>query len=148
MGQVQGKFADYRWHGDVSVDNFNAVLYGYAVYFDLAADPAQRRLIAEDVDRLMTHLLENHCRIIDVDGEVTKWGHVGIDPDPARDDYYRKLYAARFNRGNVPDDTWRPSLRASLMLLPDLLIAHHVTGQARYRRRFRCCVPAVELNHG
>jgi hypothetical protein len=130
--QGQGKYADYRWHGDVSVDNFNAVLYGYAIYFDLAADIAQRHLIAEEVDRLMTHLLENHCRIIDVDGEVTKWGHVGIDPDPARDEYYRKLYAARFNRGAAPDGSWRPSLRSSLMLLPDLLIAYHVTGQARY----------------
>jgi hypothetical protein len=130
--QGQGKYADYRWHGDVSVDNFNAVLYGYAIYYDLAADPGQRQLISEDVDRLMTHLLENHCRIIDVDGDVTLWGHVGIDPDPARDEYYRKLYAARFNRGNAEDASWQPSLRSSLMLLPDLLIAHHITGQARY----------------
>ena len=27
----QGQYSDYRWYGDVSVDNFNAVLYGYAV---------------------------------------------------------------------------------------------------------------------
>jgi hypothetical protein len=44
--QGQGKFADYRWYGDVSVDNFNAVLYGYAIYYELAADTAQRRFIA------------------------------------------------------------------------------------------------------
>jgi hypothetical protein len=37
--QGQGPYADYRWHGDVSVDNFNAVLYGYAIYYDLAAGP-------------------------------------------------------------------------------------------------------------
>src|ERR1041384_3932477 len=61
--QGQGQYADYRWYGDVSVDNFNAVLYGYAWYFDLAADATQRRMIAEDVDRLMTHLLDHHCRI-------------------------------------------------------------------------------------
>jgi len=130
--QGRGKYAGYRWHGDVSVDNFNAVLYGYAIYYDLAADQVQRRLIAEDVDRLMTHLLDNHCRIIDVDGEVTLWGHVGIDPDPAFDDYYRKLYATRFKRAVAEGEPWQPSLRASLMLLPDLLIAHHVTGKARY----------------
>jgi len=130
--QGQGKFADYRWHGDVSVDNFNAVLYGYAIYYDLAADTAQRRMIGEDVDRLMTHLLENHCRIIDVDGEVTLWGHVGIDPDPSRDEYYRKVYAEPLRRFGVQDEAWRPPLRASLMLLPDLLIAHHLTGKARY----------------
>ena len=38
--QGKGEYADYRWYGDVSVDNFNAVLYGYAVYYDLAADDA------------------------------------------------------------------------------------------------------------
>ena len=130
--QGQAEFADYRWHGDVSVDNFNAVLYGYAIYYDLAADAAQRRFIAGDVDRLMTHLLENHCRIVDVDGEVTLWGHVGVDPDPAFDDYYRNVYARRFNRGQMPDKDWRPPFRASLMLLPDLLIAYHITQQPRY----------------
>jgi len=130
--QGQGRFSDFRWHGDVSVDNFNAVLYGYAIYYDLAADESQRQFIAEDVDKLMTHLLDNQCRIIDVDGEVTLWGHVGIDPDPAWDEYYRKVYAARLKRANAEDETWRPPLRASLMLLPDLLIAHHVTGKARY----------------
>jgi hypothetical protein len=130
--QGQGKYSDYRWHGDVSVDNFNAVLYGYAIYYDLAADKSQRQIIAEDVDKLMTHLLDNECRIIDVDGEVTLWGHVGIDPDPSRDEYYRKLYATRFKRAEAADETWRPPLRASLMLLPDLLIAHHITGKARY----------------
>src|SRR5882724_1413650 len=79
--QGQGKYSDYRFYSDVSVDNFNAVLYGYAIYYDLAADAAQKAIIAEDVDRLMTHLLDNHYRIIDLDGEVTQYGHVGIDPD-------------------------------------------------------------------
>jgi hypothetical protein len=125
--QGQGPYADYRWHGDVSVDNFNAVLYGYAIYYDLAADDAQKRFIAHDVDRLMTHLLDHHCRIVDVNGQVTQWGHVGIDPDSAHDEYYKKLYR-RFARG----ESFRPSLRASLMLLPDLLIAHHITGKPHY----------------
>src|SRR5712692_3613990 len=35
----------------------------------------------------------------------------------------------RFARGDQP---YRPSLRASLMLLPDLLIAHHITGKQLY----------------
>src|SRR2546430_13116707 len=53
-----------------------STLFPYTTLFrsDLAADQNQRRFIAQDVDRLMTHLLENHCRIIDVDGEETKWG--------------------------------------------------------------------------
>ncbi|MHB8521277.1 MAG: WD40/YVTN/BNR-like repeat-containing protein [Limisphaerales bacterium] len=144
--QGQGQYADYRWHGDVSVDNFNAVLYGYAIYFDLAADAAQRRFIAQDVDRLMTHLLDHQCRIIDVDGNVTQWGHVGIDPDPARDDYYRKLYEPYLKRRNLASQEWRPSLRASLMLLPDLLIASHITGKPRYLDFYRRVVARFKDN--
>ena len=129
--QGKGPYQDYRFYGDVSVDNFNAVLYGYAVYFDLAADDEQKQFIAHDVDRLMTHLLDNQCRIIDLDGEPTQFGHVGIDPDPARDEYYNRLYAARQRLYGASSVDKLP-LRASLMLLPDLLIAHRVTGKARY----------------
>ena len=143
--QGQGPYADYRWYGDVSVDNFNAVLHGYAVYYDLAADQAQQRIIAHDTARLMTHLLDNHCRIIDVDGEVTRYGHVGIDPHPDREEYYRKLHAGRgqyyggISLQNLP-------LRASLMLLPDLLIAHHITGDERYAETYRRVVERFKDN--
>ena len=130
--QGQGAYADYRWHGDVSVDNFNAVLYGYAIYYDLAATKEQKEFIKRDVDRLMTHLLDNHCRIVDVDGNVTLWGHVGIDPDPAYDEYYRKVYKRLFDEGDQVNAQWKPSLYESLMLLPDLLIAQHITGKERY----------------
>ncbi len=128
--QGQGQYADYRWYGDVSVDNFNAVLYGYAIYYDLAADDEQKKIIAQDVDRLMTHLLEHNCCIVDVDGEVTLWGHVGIDPDPAREAYYEKQFA-RYRRFGFTTVSAMP-LRQSLMLLPDLLIAHHITGKQHY----------------
>jgi hypothetical protein len=134
--QGQGRYSTYRWYGDVSVDNFNAVLYGYAIYYDLAADEAQKKIITHDVDRLMTHLLDNHCRIIDVDGEVTRYGHVGIDPDPSRDAYYQQVYRGFGRRVQSESGQYRPSLRASLMLLPDLLIAAHITGKPRYRELY------------
>jgi len=129
--QGQGDYADYRWYGDVSVDNFNAVLYGYSLYFDLAADAADKQLIISEVDALMTHLLDNHCRIMDVDGEPTMWGHVGIDPDPQFEEYYRKMYETRFRRMGTVAISQFP-LRSQLMLLPDLLIAHHITGKSHY----------------
>jgi hypothetical protein len=124
--QGQGKYADYRFYSDVSVDNFNAVMYGYAIYFDLAADEEQKRYIAYDVDRLMTHVLDNHCRIIDLDGEPTLYGHIGIDPDPSRDEYYARRRRTAGLRGGGP------SLRSELFLLADLLIAHHITDKPRY----------------
>ena len=144
--QGQGPYAGYRWYGDVSVDNFNAVLYGYAIYYDLAADAEQKKFIAYDVDRLMTHLLDNECRIIDVDGEVTEWGHVGMDPDPSRDEYYRKRFAQYLSRAGLEDAPWKPSLRGSLMLLPDLLIAAHITGKACYSDFYRRVVTRCKDN--
>ena len=107
------------------------MLYGYALYFDLAADAAQKKMIAEDVDRLMTHLLDNHYRIIDLNGKVTQYGHVGVDPDPSRDEYYLKGGDSELKR-YMTGAEWHPPLRASLMALPDLLIAYHVTGKPRY----------------
>lgn len=143
--QGQGAYADYRFYSDVSVDNFNAALYGYAIYYDLAADEEQKAYIAHDVDRLMTHLLDNHCRIIDLDGEPTLYGHVGIDPDPAREEYYNKLYANRARRFPFPGADKLP-LRSSLMLLPDLLIADHITGKPRYREMYRKVVEKFRAN--
>ncbi len=134
--QGQGSFADYRFYSDVSVDNFNAVMYGYAIYFDLAADAAQKKIIADDVDRLMTHLLDNHYRIIDLNGKVTQYGHIGIDPDPSRDKYYQDGGDSEITRYITKPD-WHPALRASLMMLPDLLIAYHITGKARYMDEYR-----------
>lgn len=142
--QGQGAYADYRFYGDVSVDNFNAVLYGYAIYYDLAADEEQKKYIAFDTERLMTHLLDNHCRIIDLDGEPTLYGHVGIDPDPAREEYYTKLYANRPRR--FATSVAKSPLRSSLMLLPDLLIADHITGNPRYREMYRKVVEKFKPN--
>src|SRR5439155_12180610 len=48
----------------------------------------------------------------------------------------KKVYAATLARYSVGPE-WRPSLRACLMALPDLLIAHHITGKQRYMDEYR-----------
>ncbi|MGA3185872.1 MAG: hypothetical protein ABSF22_02070 [Bryobacteraceae bacterium] len=143
--QGQGAFADYRFYSDVSVDNFNAVLYGYALYFDLAADAEQKKMIAYDVDRLMTHMLDNHYRVIDLNGKVTQYGHIGVDPDPARDEYYFKGGDSELKR-YITGTEWHPGLRVALMALPDLLIAYHVTGKARYIDEYRKVIARFAAN--
>src|SRR5438105_15873079 len=52
----------------------------------------------------------------------------------------------RFYRVTTQDEVWRPSLRSSLMLLPDLLIAHHITGQAGYLEFYRHVVTRFKDN--
>jgi hypothetical protein len=143
--QGQGAFSDYRFYSDVSVDNFNAVLFGYALYYDLAADADQKKMIAYDVDRLMTHMLDNHYRIIDLSGKVTQYGHIGIDPDPSRDAYYAGGGDSELKRYMTGSD-WRPGLRGSLMALPDLLIAYHVTGKQRYMDEYKKVIARFAAN--
>ena len=58
----------------------------------------QTRAGVMEVDNLMTHLLDNHYRIIDLDGEVTQYGHVGIDPDRRATQYYLKTYSRTLTR--------------------------------------------------
>jgi hypothetical protein len=67
---------------------------------------------------------------------VTQYGHVGIDPDPSRDSYYLNGGDKEIARYITKPD-WRPPLRLSLMALPDLLIAHHITGKPRYLAEYR-----------
>jgi hypothetical protein len=77
----------------------------------------------------MTHVLDNHCCIID-----------GRRSDPVGAHGMTPIRRARIAKALRPvsqaieprNAAWRPSLRRSLMLLPDLLIAHHITGQQRY----------------
>ena len=73
---------------------------------------------------------------------------------PSYDEYYRKVYARYFDEKEPQDQQWKPPLRASLMLLPDLLIAHHITGQERYLDFYRKVVarykdnPDLRRKHG
>ena len=52
-------------------------------------------------------------------------------PDPARDRYYLKGGDSEIKR-YITGPEWHPGLRLSLMALPDLLIAYHITGKQRY----------------
>ena len=98
----------------------------------------------------MTHLLENHCRIVDVDGEVTRWGHVGIDLDPILPEMNTTRSCIVGDIGGTLDPSALPQapLRASLMLLPDLLIAHHITGNEHYRDFYRSRCGTVQGQSG
>lgn len=70
--QASGPWAAYRWMGDVSVDQYAGVFFGYAAAFDALDDPARRSAIAERVAALVDRLIAHHWRIVDADGRPTK----------------------------------------------------------------------------
>ena len=67
---------DYRWLGDLSVDQLNGWIIGLADYYDFIADDVEKNRIMKSVDRVMGRILNNDMRIIDVDGKMTLWGNL------------------------------------------------------------------------
>ena len=106
----------WRWKGDTSSDEIVGHYFGYAVYYDLVADEAEREKIRGVVTRMTDHILNNNYQLIDVDGKRTRWGWWG--PDAIWED---------------PDEL---GLRA-LHILAHLRTAHHITGNPRYEQAYQ-----------
>ena len=105
----------WRWKGDTSSDEIVGHYFGYAVYYDLVADEAEKRKIRGVVTRMTDHILNNNYQLIDVDGKRTRWGWWGPD----------EIWAD-------PDET---GLRA-LHILSHLRVALHITGDPRYEQAY------------
>ncbi len=79
-----GQFSDYQWLGDVSADQVDGVIFGYAVAFDLIDDPVLRQSISIHVKAIADHLIDHGMTIQDVDGQQTKHGDLttGLFSEP------------------------------------------------------------------
>ncbi|HMV47826.1 MAG TPA: hypothetical protein PLD20_31220 [Blastocatellia bacterium] len=105
----------WRWKGDTSSDEIVGHYFGYAIYYDLVADEAEKEKIRGVVTRMTDHILNNNYQLIDVDGKRTRWGWWA--PEDIWED---------------PDET---GLRA-LHILAHLRTAHHITGHTRYQQAY------------
>jgi photosystem II stability/assembly factor-like uncharacterized protein len=112
-------YQDYRWVGSVSVDNYCGVMFGYSVYYDLAADENQKKQIRNEVDHLMGYVLDHNMTIVDVDGKVTEWGRWEYDPD-----YLGQRPLDRIMQGQMA------------VALSALKVAHHITGKEEYQNKY------------
>lgn len=112
------KDGKWYWKTDTSSDELDGHFFLYSIYFDLVAETVEeKRYAAEVVDRVTSHLLENHYCLVDHDGRPTRWGQ--FSPDVLNTD---KLTDCRGLN--------------SLSLLSYLLVAEHVTGNPKYRRAY------------
>ncbi len=103
----------YRWWGDVSSDQIDGIMFGYWLAYDLVADDAHKKIIAQDVGDIVSHILDNDLKIVDVDGTSTKFGD----------------YSAQAVKSFEPMN--------ALVLLQHLKVAAHVTGDERFAREYR-----------
>lgn len=102
----------YLWRGDVSTDQVDGLMFGFALAFDLVADDEEKGKIARDVTAIVDRVLEHDMRIVDVDGKPTRWGRYGPD------------YVSRGERMNA------------LLWLQALKVAAHVTGADKYTKLY------------
>jgi len=107
--QGTGEFANYRWRGSPSHHNYDDVIHGYGVYYDLAADDEQKELIRRDVHNLMSYILDNNMLIADEYGSA----HPFIG----------------FTDGRTPN------LRV-IMVTSCLKTAYHITGDEKFNRKY------------
>lgn len=105
----------WLWKRDASSDEVDGHLFGYAVYYDLAADPAERKLVADQVDRIVGGIVNHGFVLQDIDGKATRWGNwspASLNGDP----------------------TWHEERPGnSVEILAHLGIAYHVTGKPKYQ---------------
>lgn len=109
--QGTGDYKEYRWLGDVSVDQVDGVFFGYALAFDLLEDSSIRHHVAEDVAPIADHILENRMKIIDLDGQPTRHGDLGSGP-----------FSEDLN---------------ALIALMVIKVAHHITKEPRFHQAYQ-----------
>ncbi|MCL2513771.1 MAG: hypothetical protein FWF08_07705, partial [Oscillospiraceae bacterium] len=102
-----------RWNGDVSTDQMDGVFFGFYYAYKLAADEKEKKAIAHNVSELIDAVIENDFRIVDITGEMTRWGNYQVE----------HLIAEEHLHG--------------LLLLQHLKIAEFVTGDKKYGDLYR-----------
>jgi hypothetical protein len=100
---------DYFWIGDTSRDQYSGVMFGLGVAYDMIDDPKIRRVIREDVTRILNYLLEHAWNVAMPDGSISttflirpdqilSFLQVGRRVNPQRFDsiytVYRAVYAS------------------------------------------------------
>lgn len=113
--------ADGKWYWkcDTSSDELDGHYFFYGRYYDLVADTEEERQRVRDVVVALTdHLIEHDFCLVDWDGQRTRWAVFGPDQLNQNPAYMGE-------RG-----------LNSLSILSYLAVAHHMTGDAKYRDAF------------
>jgi hypothetical protein len=111
---VLSKDGKWLWKRDASSDEVDGHMFGYTTYFDLAADDEEKKLVADQVDRIVGGIVDHGFLLQDIDGKGTRWGNwspASLNGDP---NWYEE------RAGN------------SVEMIAFLGDAYHMTGKERY----------------
>lgn len=104
----------WLWKRDASSDEVDGHMFGYATYYDLAADDEEKRLVADQVDRLIGGIVDHGFLLVDIDGKGTQWGN--------------------WSPASLNDDpNWHEERAGnSVEIIAFLGVAYHMTGKQKY----------------
>ena len=109
----------WYWKTDASSDELDGHFLLYGLYYDLVAETdAEKARVREVTARVMDHLIAHDFRLVDHDGQPTRWANfspASLNGDP---------------------DWWAERGLNSLSVLTYLNVAWHVTGNQKYRDVF------------
>jgi hypothetical protein len=121
------KTGKWYWKCDTSSDELDGHFFGCAIYFDRACETEkQRDEVRRFVRDIIEHLLSHDFSYVDYDGKPSRWGH--FSPDD-------------LNR----NEAWVAERGLnSYSILTYLSVAHHITGDPKYRKVYL----KLALDHG
>ncbi|NOY61460.1 MAG: regulator [Calditrichaeota bacterium] len=112
------KDGKWLWKGDTSSDEITGHMFGYLIYYDLAADKAEKKRVGKHICNIVDYIIDGGYVLKDIDGKHTKWAVWSPE----------KL-------NNDPD--WRAERGInSVEILSYLKLAWHVSGKARYQKEY------------
>jgi hypothetical protein len=112
----------WLWKGDTSSDEITAHMFGYYVFYEIAADPRDRERVRAQVCRIVDHLLDHGLVLADLDGRATRWG----------------VWSPERLNGD-PDWAMERGIN-SVEILSFLKLAHYVSGDERYHQAYRSLI--------
>jgi len=107
---------EWYWKNDSSSDELDGHFFGYAIYFDRACETeAEKDEVRAVVRRIIDHIIDHGFNLVDYDGKPTRWGHLSPQDLNQNEEWVCE-------RG-----------LNSYSMLTYLAVAHHVTGDPKYR---------------
>lgn len=110
---------EWYWKCDSSSDELDGYYFGFGIYYDRVCETDDEKARVREVVRRMTdHIIEHDFTLVDHDGKPTRWAHFAPDD---------------LNRNS---DWWVERGLNSSSILTYLTVAHHITGDRKYRDVF------------
>lgn len=64
----------WKWIGDTSSDEMVGHFFAYPIFYELVADRKMKTRVEKLVTRILNHIIDHNYQMVDLNGEVTRWG--------------------------------------------------------------------------